>query len=72
MKATLSFNLPEESIEHLAALHGAEWKSIVWELTEQLRRYRHYGHRFQNAEECIDEVGTLLRSMIDHRGLLLE
>ena len=32
MKATLKFNLPEETHEHQDALHGSEWKRALAEV----------------------------------------
>ena len=38
MTATLSFNLPEEKYEFDAAVQGDLWRSVVSELSEELRR----------------------------------
>jgi len=71
MKATLSFELPEESVEHLDALHGWEWKAVVLTLCEQLKLYAKHGHNFQDADACIDELRTILHAAIEDRGLFL-
>ncbi len=38
MTATLSFNLPEEKYEFDAAVNGDLWRSVVFNLCEELRR----------------------------------
>jgi threonine synthase len=40
MKATLEFNLPEENQEHLDAVHGGDWRLVVWRYMEHLCRMR--------------------------------
>lgn len=72
MKATLQFDLPEETVEHLDALHGWEWKLAYRELLEQLRAYEKHGHTFKNADECVEELRTIAHSLLDDRGLHLE
>jgi predicted DNA-binding protein len=72
MQATLSFNLPEESTEHLDALEGRDWKTVVYELNEQLRTYQKHGHSFKTADDLLEELRTILRSLIEDRRLSLE
>lgn len=72
MKATLQFDLPEETVEHLDALHGWEWKLVYRELLDQLRAYEKRGHTFKNADECIEELRTIAYSLVQDRGLHLE
>lgn len=49
MKATLSFNLPEESEEHLDALNGAKYKYQLDEVWNKVFRPRHK-HLYNNVE----------------------
>lgn len=72
MKATLQFNLPEETTEHLDALHGTDWKLVAWSLDNTLRGWLEYGHEFQNAESAIGKVREFLHQEISSRGLLLD
>jgi hypothetical protein len=46
MIATLTFNLPEESVEHQTAIDGQLWRHLVWELDQTLRNAIKYGHAF--------------------------
>lgn len=43
MKATLEFNLPEESDEHIRAVHGAQYHAIINDVNEQLRKMEKNG-----------------------------
>jgi hypothetical protein len=40
MKATLEFKLPDEEQEHLDAIHGTDWKLVVWRFREHMSRMR--------------------------------
>jgi hypothetical protein len=72
MKATLSFNLPEESIEHLDALHGHEWKGVVMRLYNSLRNCRKHGHSYESADDAIDDLFDSVLCDIQERGITLD
>lgn len=59
-KATISFTLPEEHDEHQAAIHGQDWKHIVYEVSMFLRNKLKYGHEFKSADEALEAVRTHL------------
>jgi len=58
MTATLTFNLPEESVEHQTAIDGQLWKSLVWELDQTLRNTVKYGHAFSEFDTA-DNKGLI-------------
>jgi hypothetical protein len=72
MKATLSFNLPEESLEHHDALHGHEWKSIVHSLHRELRNARKHGHNYKSADEALEDFFNAVTYEVLDRGLTLD
>ena len=55
-KATLTFDLPEESIEHRTAIHAQDWKTVVYEISLFLRNKLKYGHEFKTADEVLEVV----------------
>jgi len=57
-KATLTFDLPEESCEHLAAIHGHEYQSALWEVDRWLRGLEKYDDKLFVP---IEEVRAKLR-----------
>lgn len=59
-KVTISFNLPEEAHEHKDAIHGADWKGIVYELSTLLRNKLKYGHEYKTADEALEAVRDAL------------
>ena len=72
MKSTLEFNLPEESIEHLDALHGHEWKAIVLDLYRNVRNARKHGHKYKDADAAVEDfMDSIVCSVMD-RGLTLD
>lgn len=44
MKATLEYTLPEEAEEHMSAMRGSLWKSLVFEYDQALRSKLKYGN----------------------------
>jgi hypothetical protein len=72
MKATLSFNLPEESIEHLDALHGYEWKAIVMDLHRIARNSIKHGHSYKQADDAIQDMLNCIHCAVMDRGLTLD
>lgn len=59
-KSRLEFNLPEEQSEFNAAIHGMDWKLIVYDLSLFLRNKLKYGHEFKTADDALEAVKTEL------------
>lgn len=68
-KATLTFNLPEEYREHSCAVHGAEWKDIVYEISMFLRNKLKHGHEYKTANEALESIKELLWAECSANGL---
>jgi hypothetical protein len=43
MKAKLEFDLPEESEEHLRAVHATDWYLVAWNMHQYLWKLHHDG-----------------------------
>jgi len=74
MKATLEFNLPEEEEEHLDAIHGTDWKLVVWDLDQLLRSYIKYGtdQCEDNKDSAFLKIRDELHSIIENKRLVLD
>lgn len=59
-KATLNFKLPEETPEYKDAIHGGDWKSIVYEVSMFLRNKLKHGHEYKTADEALEAVRDAL------------
>lgn len=60
--ATLTFNLPEERYEHLLALHGPAFQSVLEDLDARLRSLiKHGGIEKYTATEIAEEVRERLQ-----------
>lgn len=55
-KITMTFTLPEERSEHASALHGADWKGVVYEVSMFLRNTLKYGHEYKSADAALEAV----------------
>jgi hypothetical protein len=67
MKATLTFDLPEEQPEHLAAVHGMDWKLVAWRLSEFLHQINKH-----EIPTTTQQISDHLHEQIEVLGLSLE
>ena len=56
MKATLTFDLPEENSDFRDAVQAADFKSALWEIEQQLRSWEKYGHTFKDADDAVRQI----------------
>jgi len=63
MKARLEFDLPDEREEFEICRKAIDLHSNLWDLAEQIRRWRKHGHRFKSVDELLD---ALWEDCIDH------
>lgn len=61
MKATLEFNIPEESNEHLIAVRSGDLATEMQHSWEQVRSWLKHGHTFKTPDEALESVRELLR-----------
>ena len=64
MKGTLEFTLPEEEEEFRAAQDGGAWKSLVWDLNEELRKWQKYGKDNKQLKALEDMIVSNIRDLI--------
>ena len=60
MKATLTFDLPEEDAEHEDAVRGTQWRGIVNEIDNQSRTWIKHGNNFKQPEEAVQAIRDLI------------
>jgi hypothetical protein len=68
MKATLEFNLPEESDEHLNALQGLSWQMVLFEIDQELRSTVKYDDSEQDADYA-QKIRDMIYEKMADRGL---
>jgi hypothetical protein len=66
MKATLEFNLPEESEEHLRAVHATDWYLVAWNMHQYLWKLNHEGHTTTTQADL-----DYLNNLVSDYGLTL-
>lgn len=54
MKATIEFQLPEETTEHRAALNGMGYRAALCEIYEQIRQRLKHGHQLHSADDALE------------------
>lgn len=68
MKASIEFNLPEETYLHLQAIHAPEAWSVLSSIDYKLSNIVKHGHNYKSVEELASE----LRNEISHALALLD
>lgn len=58
-KATLEFNIPEESEEHLTALNGNKYRCIIGDMHEWLR------HKVKREDITIVRVEEVVKKLVE-------
>ena len=71
MIATLTFNLPEETEEHQAALDGQKWKSSIKDLDQHFRDKLKYGHTLDSADKALEYARQIIYETLAVEGLSL-
>ena len=59
--ATLTFTLPDEEVEHRAALQGLAAKSALWEIDQRCRALMKHGQPSGETRELAEEIRSLIR-----------
>lgn len=71
MKAILEFNLPEDQRSFEMANQSADMYAVICHLAESLRSYRKHGNDFENVNEALDAIHTILYDELNMRGINL-
>ena len=59
MKATLSFNLPEERDEFETAVNAGKYKAALWEISQRVfRPARKHGYSNPHIQKLLDTADT--------------
>lgn len=56
MKASIDFNLPDETYEHLQAIHAPEAWSVLSSMDYKLRNIVKHGHNYKSVEELASDL----------------
>lgn len=65
-KARITFNLPEEQSEFNDAVHASDWKSVVWDMKQELRRYWKYSEDDHEIKLATKLEGYLIDLLNDY------
>ena len=66
MKATIEFQLPDESNEHLRAIHAGEAWSALYDIDNILRNLlKHGDYRYKTVEELATAIREEARVALD-------
>lgn len=73
MKATLTFNLPDEAQEFRTAIDGWKWKSALNELSEELRsRVKFDNNMSEDQREAYQQVREKIVVILNENNLRLD
>jgi hypothetical protein len=63
MKATLEFNLPEESQEHLHAVRATDWYLFAWRFHQYLWKLNHDGDHPEIMPKIMEEFDEIIQDL---------
>ena len=66
-KATLSFNIPEEREEFEAAVHGGEYKDVIYQIDMRLRNMEKYEDK---ETITIEDARSMIREFLGDLPIL--
>jgi hypothetical protein len=72
MKATLTFNLPEEDHEYSNAVDGSKMRSVLWDLDQWLRAKLKYEELTDGKYDAFKETRDQLRELLREENVDLE
>lgn len=72
-KVTIEFDMFEEAEELNDAINGRKWKSVVWDIDQELRKEVRYNEaNSEEVHEAYNKFRDRVRQIIGEHGLDLE
>jgi len=72
MKATLTFNLPEEQNKYRDAVNGSKMRTILWDVDQWLRAKMKYEELSDGQYDAFKETRDHLRRLLIEENIDLE
>ena len=72
MTAALTFNLPEESVEHQDAIDGWKWKSVVNRTLEEIRHELKYNNPSEETGKKWEQMRACIFSWLAEENLSVD
>lgn len=74
MKAILKFNLdePEDITSFARATKGQDYFLALWDIGEQLRSWKKYGHPFKDANDALSQIREDFYRVMNHFDINLD
>jgi len=72
MKATLTFNLPQEDHEYSNAVDGSKMRSVLWDLDQWLRAKLKYEELSDDKHDAFKATRDELRRLLIEENIDLE
>jgi len=69
MKATLSFDLPEEATEHRNAVRGGDYLCAIEEIVMELRNRAKHGKPEATGAAELAAIRGMITEVLDDRGI---
>jgi len=72
MKATLTFNLPEENDEFILATRGSNLYRAIWDYDQELRKLLKYGDLPADLYDLYEKIRTQLHDHLEAHDVSLD
>ena len=64
--------MPEDTKEHLLAIHGADFNSVCWDLDQDIRNWVKHGNKFDSVEDALRAVRVRLLQLMEDKYITLD
>jgi len=73
MKAILEFNLPEDQVDFEMAVHGSDYKHVLWNIDQHLRAQLKYNEKLtQEAHDALQEARDKLYQLASESNVTID
>ena len=69
MKATLTFNLPDDHVEHMYAVHASDFHSVLYDLDQEMRTILKYEDHPEGVYVVVERLREMLREGVYKTGI---
>lgn len=69
MKAILEFNLPEEQEEFDLACDASAYRSILWDVDQQVREWLKFGPPFAHPDAALEAIREMISDKTMQHGI---
>ena len=72
MKATLEFQLREDEVAYVIAVHAMDFALTCWKFDQQLCKWLRHGHEFKDIDSALQGARDMFHELLAERNISLD